>query len=96
MKTEGSVRTKSKQEMMLTVEGVTVKLPYYSFPILRSPVRHATVNLRPFSVSASTLKEGHSETPSAAPTSISLGHLTRPDFPILHQVCLHKYRDVDI
>ncbi|KAM1316668.1 hypothetical protein ACFX13_020418 [Malus domestica] len=71
--------------MMLTLEGVTVKLPYYSFPILRSPVRRAIVNSRPFSVAASTLKEGHSETPSAPPTSISLGHLTRPDFPILHQ-----------
>ncbi|CAN6678577.1 unnamed protein product [Malus baccata var. baccata] len=50
-----------------------------------SPVRRATLNSRPFSVTASTLKEGHSETPSAPPTSISLGHLTRPDFPILHQ-----------
>ncbi|KAL6297472.1 hypothetical protein ACE6H2_005614 [Prunus campanulata] len=71
--------------MMMTMEGVAVKLPSYSFPIIRSPARCVTRNFRPFSISASTLKEGHPAAPSAPPASLSLGHLTRPDFPILHQ-----------
>ncbi|XP_008218813.1 PREDICTED: cysteine desulfurase 1, chloroplastic [Prunus mume] len=71
--------------MMMTMEGVSVKLPSYSFLIIRSPARCVTRNFRPFSISASTLKEGHPAAPSAPPASLSLGHLTRPDFPILHQ-----------
>ncbi|XP_021800395.1 cysteine desulfurase 1, chloroplastic-like isoform X2 [Prunus avium] len=69
--------------MMMTMEGVAVKLPSYSFPII--PSRCFTRNFRPCSISASTLKEAHPAAPSAPPASPSLGHLTRPDFPILHQ-----------
>ncbi|BFG19787.1 hypothetical protein CerSpe_060610 [Prunus speciosa] len=66
------------------MEGVALKLPY-SFPIIRSPARRLPRNFRPFSISASTLKEAHPAAPSAPPASPSLGQLTRPDFPILHQ-----------
>ncbi|KAL5579968.1 hypothetical protein UlMin_012410, partial [Ulmus minor] len=71
---------------MMAMEGVAtavaVKLP--SFKIIR---RTTTLNFRSsrsfrsFSASASTLREGD---PSAS-VSVSLGDLTRPDFPILNQ-----------
>ncbi|XP_004308190.1 PREDICTED: cysteine desulfurase 2, chloroplastic-like [Fragaria vesca subsp. vesca] len=57
---------------MMTLEGVALKLPPYSFPLIRSPR-----TFRRYLVSASTA--------AAPPASLSLGHLTRPDFPILHQ-----------
>ncbi|XP_039012258.1 cysteine desulfurase 1, chloroplastic-like [Hibiscus syriacus] len=60
------------------MEGIVVKLP--SFPILYPTVSPSSSNCRQgfrrFSASLSAgVKEG----------SVSLGHSTRPDFPILHQ-----------
>ncbi|XP_050386983.1 cysteine desulfurase 1, chloroplastic [Argentina anserina] len=62
---------------MRTLEGVALKLPPQSFPMIRDPACRTPRAFRRFLVSASTA--------GAPPTSLSLGHLTRPDFPILHQ-----------
>ncbi|WRX33108.1 Aminotransferase class V domain - like 10 [Theobroma cacao] len=66
--------------MRKMMEGVVVKLP--SFPLLNPtipPLSSSSLPLRlgfrRFSASLSAVKEG----------SVSLGHLSRPDFPILHQ-----------
>ncbi|XWS71271.1 hypothetical protein CRYUN_Cryun03dG0124100 [Craigia yunnanensis] len=65
--------------MRKMMEGVVVKLssfPFLSPTISSSPSSSAfRLGFRCFSASLSAVKE----------SSVSLGHLTRPDFPILHQ-----------
>ncbi|KAF3455258.1 hypothetical protein FNV43_RR05706 [Rhamnella rubrinervis] len=71
--------------MMMEVVAAAAKLP--SFQILRTnpPRRRTSLPFRTLSaslsVSASTLSEGHPSTLQ----SLTLGHFTRPDFPILNQ-----------
>ncbi|POO01516.1 Cysteine desulfurase [Trema orientale] len=75
--------------MAMVMEGAAmaaVATRFPSFRIIRrrrpsSSTSPASRTLRSFSASASTLREGD----PPAPLSVSLGHFTRPDFPILHQ-----------
>ncbi|XVF04878.1 hypothetical protein REPUB_Repub05bG0122900 [Reevesia pubescens] len=63
--------------MRKMMEGVVLMLP--SFPSLNPIISSSStlrLGFRRFSASLSAVKEG---------SSVSLGHLTRPDFPILHQ-----------
>ncbi|KAF5727579.1 cysteine desulfurase 1 chloroplastic isoform X2 [Tripterygium wilfordii] len=66
------------------MEGVVLKAPSFTFPNPNSTFRSSIARRRYsyyLSVSASTVRE----TGPASIGSASLGHRTRPDFPILHQ-----------
>lgn len=73
---------------MMMMEGVAVAAKLPSFQILRTNPPRCRTSLAfrslsaSLSVSASTLSEGDPSTLQ----SLSLGHFTRPDFPILNQV----------
>ncbi|KAF4356281.1 hypothetical protein F8388_000728 [Cannabis sativa] len=74
--------------MAMVMEGATfaaaVATKFPSFRIIRTRATSSSASsrtFRSFSASASSLKEGD----PLAPLSVSLGHHTRPDFPILHQ-----------
>ncbi|KAM7532193.1 hypothetical protein LguiB_035603 [Lonicera macranthoides] len=72
--------------MMMTLEGAVYKFPSLKIIKNPNPTNRSPTSLRfRTSVSTSIVSSSSSSSSSSSQEPSSLGHITRPDFPILHQ-----------